>query len=139
MRIRLWRLRGTHVRGVRILALDHSGRVLLVRHSYGTRGWMPPGGGLEPGEAPVDTATRELLEETGCRLLEARIVQTSEETLQGVPNTVSIIVGKAEGQIRIDRREIVDAGFFASDALPDEVTPAFRGRLQEWLAAAKDA
>jgi len=46
---------------------DGGGRVLLVRHTYGRLNWELPGGGAEPGEAPDETARRELLEETGLR------------------------------------------------------------------------
>jgi 8-oxo-dGTP diphosphatase len=38
-------------------------RVLLVRHRW--RGWVPPGGQVEPGETPREGARRELFEETG--------------------------------------------------------------------------
>jgi 8-oxo-dGTP diphosphatase len=37
--------------------------VMLVNHRW--RGWVPPGGTVEPGEAPRDAACRELFEETG--------------------------------------------------------------------------
>jgi len=37
--------------------------VLLVEHRW--RGWVPPGGAVEPGETPRAGAQRELLEETG--------------------------------------------------------------------------
>jgi 8-oxo-dGTP diphosphatase len=39
--------------------------VLLVKHRV--RGWVPPGGAVEPGETPREAAARELLEETGLR------------------------------------------------------------------------
>ncbi|MET9879163.1 NUDIX domain-containing protein [Actinacidiphila glaucinigra] len=39
--------------------------VLLVKHHV--RGWVPPGGKVEPGEGPRAAATRELFEETGLR------------------------------------------------------------------------
>jgi 8-oxo-dGTP diphosphatase len=44
-------------------------QVLLVLHPW--RGWVPPGGKVEPGEIPREAARRELLEETG---LEAELL-----------------------------------------------------------------
>lgn len=59
-------------RGARVLVVDGLGRVLLVRGADpgrpGSRYWFTVGGGLEPGEAEVDAAVRELLEETGLRV-----------------------------------------------------------------------
>ena len=44
--------------------LDSRGRTLLLWHKR-LRRWMPPGGHVDPDEAPEDTARRECKEETG--------------------------------------------------------------------------
>ncbi|WP_326643176.1 NUDIX domain-containing protein [Streptosporangium sp. NBC_01755] len=52
----------------RVICVDSSGRVLLMhwRDTVGGRRlWEPPGGGMDPGEPPLDAARRELAEETG--------------------------------------------------------------------------
>ena len=40
---------------------------MLLAHwnEGGRQGWTLPGGGIDPGEAPMDAVVRELLEETG--------------------------------------------------------------------------
>ncbi|MEV5572159.1 NUDIX hydrolase [Spirillospora sp. NPDC052269] len=48
-----------------VLVMDASGGTLLTRVERPGRGWEVPGGHVEPGEDPVDTAVRELAEETG--------------------------------------------------------------------------
>jgi 8-oxo-dGTP diphosphatase len=53
--------------GAAAVVLDADGRVLLVRHTYGRLNWELPGGVSEPGESAVETAVRELREETGLR------------------------------------------------------------------------
>jgi 8-oxo-dGTP pyrophosphatase MutT (NUDIX family) len=55
----------------RVLLIDEAGRVLLF-HGIDPGNpaddyWVTPGGGLEPGETPVQGAVRELFEETGLR------------------------------------------------------------------------
>ncbi len=50
---------------------EAEGRLLLVRLRdpvSGVEALYPPGGAIEPGEAPAETARRETLEETGVRV-----------------------------------------------------------------------
>lgn len=50
----------------RVLLIDSDDRLLLMHHLRTDRGfvWVPPGGGLEPGESPEKAAVREIAEET---------------------------------------------------------------------------
>jgi 8-oxo-dGTP pyrophosphatase MutT (NUDIX family) len=43
-------------------------QVLLSRLRWGSGRWTVPGGGIDPGESPVDAVRRELVEETGLQL-----------------------------------------------------------------------
>lgn len=55
------------------------GRLLLTRLSdtspvFAPGLWHMPGGGIDPGEQPVDALSRELLEEAGLQLADARLL-----------------------------------------------------------------
>ena len=57
-----------HSGSVVVLAVDGSGRILLerqYRHAAQDFLWELPAGRIDPGEAPLKAAQRELLEETG--------------------------------------------------------------------------
>ena len=131
-----WRIARPQVIGCRVLAIDEQQRVLLIRHSYGSGKWMPPGGGLARGELPVSAALRELREETGCGLLSALEIDCCEERLYGAPHRVHVVAGIAIGTPRPDGREIIEAGFFALDSLPESMVSGFREALPRWITAA---
>lgn len=127
-------MRRPRLDGVRVLALDARGRVLLVRHSYGSGKWMPPGGGLNRGEEAVTAARRELLEETGCTLADARLLMVATEDLVGASNHVHIVAGRTQDSPHVDGREIVEARFFTLDALPSRMAARLPGELQLWVS-----
>lgn len=58
------RIRRGTLGGAGAWVVDDAGRVLLVRE-VGRDGWHEPGGHHEPGETLVETALREVREETG--------------------------------------------------------------------------
>lgn len=132
-----WAVRRPRISGCRVLAFDGGGRVLLIRHSYGSGNWMAPGGGLKRGENPLLAGPRELDEETGCKLDGVWQVALVEEPLKGATNVVHVLAGDAIGSPVPDGREVIEAAFFAPDALPSPMSDLLRRDLPAWLRAAK--
>lgn len=54
---------GNVVAGAGGVVFNAAGDVLLIRHQSGS--WVFPKGHIEPGEAPLETAVREIAEEAG--------------------------------------------------------------------------
>lgn len=131
-RTRWWRVTKPQLEGCRVVAVDLEGKILAVRHSYGSPKWMLPGGGLQRNEDAVAAAVRELREETGCRLQNARLLARSLESLHGASNRVHIVGGWTRDLPSIDKREIVEARFFALDEIPD-LDNSVRRQLPAWI------
>lgn len=134
LRKRWWRVRRPVLLGCRVLAFDAQGRLLLIRHSYGSDSWTLPGGGLRRGEDPVLAAAREFGEETGCRLVDARQFAVRDEPLFGATNRMHFITGVAAGVPRPDGREVIALAFHAAHALPDPLAPSLASGIADWLA-----
>ena len=127
--------------GVRVIAFDPDGRLVLVRHGY-TPGWHLPGGGVDYHETLEEAALRELAEETGYQC-------DGPVTMRGVCYNGSHWKGDHVGVFvvhRVIKRrevkpsfEIAEAGAFALDALPEGTTPATYKRLAEWRAGVPPA
>lgn len=132
VRLAYWHVVKPRVHGVKVVALRNDGHVLLVRHSYQARTlYMLPGGGINRGEARLDAAVRELREETGCVLADARIHGEFYSTAEGARNHITLVIGTATGIPRVDGREIIEAVFLPLDALPANIAPATLRRLDE--------
>jgi 8-oxo-dGTP pyrophosphatase MutT (NUDIX family) len=73
------------------VVVDENGRLLLARRRDNTL-WTIPGGAMEPGESIVDTAVREVEEETG--------VQVEVRGLVGIYSNPRHVVEYADGEVR---------------------------------------
>ncbi len=127
--------------GVRALAVDGEGRVLLVRHSY-LPGWHLPGGRVDKGETACAAAIRELREETGLTaMVPPRLLGLYGRFRHGGSDHVAVyVVEHWTGTPQPDGLEVAEAGFFALGRLPDGTTQATLRRLREYrgLAATPD-
>ena len=128
-----WRVSRGMTLGVRGVAVDENGRVMLVRHGY-VAGWHLPGGGVEHGQTAENALAAELAEEAGLKM-------TSAPALLGVYSNNAkfkhdhVLLYRVTAwepcPPRAHKNEIAERGFFALNALPEGVTRATRARLAE--------
>ena len=123
------RLRTT---GVKVMVFNDRGELLLIRNSYGnSEHYLLPGGGVARGESPAAAAIREVHEELGIQVRDAEPVWTYESSAEGKRDTIHLFRMTTAEQPRIDDHEVIEARFFALDALPPSVSPATQRRIEE--------
>lgn len=133
-----WRLRRSRAAGASV-AVWSGGRLLVVRTSYRRRLDLP-GGGLGRGEAPRTGAARERREEVGIAVdpagLEEIAALAFEEDHRRIRETLFAWHAAEPPPLRIDRREIVWAGFLRPVQLRGKaLSPAVRAALKAAPAA----
>jgi len=81
------------------------GRVLMVhersRRSGGGEWWTLPGGGLEPGETPEEAVRREVFEETGLVVAQAKHVLEMPYP-SGMTSVFAVTVADGEPHLPLD-------------------------------------
>ena len=119
--------------GVRAACFDAEGRIFLVRHSY-VAGWHMPGGGIERSETADEALAKELREEGNLEAVDPpRLLHVYFNSRTSGRDHVLFYRCDNVRQTapKVGDREIVEARFFALDALPDGVTSATLRRLDE--------
>src|SRR5215210_784670 len=125
--IGMLRLRTT---GVKVMVFNERGELLLIRNSYGDSAqYLLPGGGVSRRESPAAAAIREVHEELGLQVRDVEPVWTYASSAEGKRDTIHLFRVVTSEQPQIDGREVIEARFFALDALPPTVSPATRRRI----------
>lgn len=134
-----WRFNRGMTLGVRGVATDAEGRVLLIRHTY-IDGWFLPGGGVESGEVALDSLRREMAEEAGLAIGRATLVGIYSNA-PGFRNDHVLLYRVEDWRPTppASDGEIAERGFFALDALPEGVSKGTQARLDEIFRSAPQA
>ncbi len=125
-----------HSGSVVVLAVDDSGatpRVLLerqYRHAAGDYLWELPAGRIDPGEQPLHSAKRELIEETGYRAASWRRILKFYASPGFVAETMSVFLatGLREGEAQPEADEII---YKRLVPLPTVVKMVIRGTIRD--------
>ncbi|MDJ0979814.1 MAG: NUDIX domain-containing protein [Erythrobacter sp.] len=129
----IWRrMRRTPIRGCTVVITNLTGDVLLLRHSYGPKGWLLPGGGVARGEDPEAAARREVAEELGLTLGHVEALGVLNEEISGCPVTGYLFTSVTGEFPRPDNREVIEARFFPSHSLPEPLGPVTAQRIEIW-------
>ena len=127
---RLWLTRAVTL-GVRTVVLGPRG-IFLVRHVY-VAGWYLPGGGVDRGESAEAAAVRELREEGGLKCLGRPALHGFYRNGRRDHVACYVVRDVEVAGPATHAWEIAEAGWFASDGLPEGTTPATRARIMEVL------
>lgn len=123
--------------GVRSVAVDAQGRVMLIKHTY-VAGWWLPGGGVDRGETTGDAAVRELFEETGLKATAPGVlvsVHSNERFFRG-DHVLVYRFDAFEAAELTHHGEIAETGWFDPLNLPEDAHRSTRSRLAEIFAGA---
>ena len=123
--------------GAAAVVFDGQGRVLLVHHSYGRRGWELPGGGRRSKESLDEAVRRELREEVGVEVTTAELFGVYYE--RGFDHhhfafRCALVPGSDP---KASSPEITECGFYAFDELPRPMTEFTRQRIADAQAPPK--
>jgi len=105
-------------------------KLLLVRLGYGHKKWVLPGGGIDKGENGEEAAKREVKEEAGLDIENLIYIGKRFNTNQYKKVDVFYYTTKTyNSNLVIDNQEIVDAGWFKINELPEEITPRLKEEI----------
>lgn len=125
-------------------------KILLVKESRGSKAglWGMPKGAVDEGEAPAKAVLRELREECGIGGEVIGLIAVRERVENKIPGIfLAYSVKINENEIKIDRNEISDYGWFlisefedidwVSEAMENIAKSAIKGNLMEMTGYTK--
>ena len=114
------------------MVFNERGQLLLCEHTYRRlHPWGLPGGDLKYGEDPADGVRREILEETGLTVQDARLLLVENSTIIHQVSLTYLCTG-ASGTF-VANEEVASIRYFETGQLPD-FFPEHRATIEKSLA-----
>jgi 8-oxo-dGTP pyrophosphatase MutT (NUDIX family) len=126
-----WRIVKPMTVGARLI-LDQERRILLVKHTYHRR-WYLPGGGVKRGETIEQAARREAAEEIGAQLGSLSLLGVYTSLYEHKSDHVIVFCCTEFTLTGETDAEIAEFGFFEFDDLPLDTSPGTRRRIEEYV------
>lgn len=123
--------------GIGVMVLNERGEILLGWHeTHGRKGWGFPGGEVDLGEDPLQTARRELLEETGIESIDFKIISVSRDRLRtGRWVTLGVLCKDYSGEARVlEPHKISRWKWFPLEAPPKKLFIPARKMIKNYKA-----
>jgi 8-oxo-dGTP diphosphatase len=134
-RVRLRIIRATQTKftlSMAAIITNDKREVLLLNHTFRPfSGWGIPGGFAAAGEQPEDAIRREVREETGIELSDLTMFR-----VRTVGKHVEILfTARSVGEPEVKSpREIIELGWFDSDALPEKLSRSQKLLIREVIS-----
>ena len=107
-------------------------RVLLVKLTYGHKGWILPGGYVKSTETIGKAVKREVHEETGLEVEPTEVVAARSKADQGRCDIyVALLVKVLGGELKPDHKEISDLKYFSLNEMESRSDVP---KLNTWIA-----
>ena len=127
-----WRITKPLTLGVRLLLIKDL-TVLLVKHTY-TNYWFLVGGAVEKNETLEQAVRREAQEEIGAQLKDLTLFGVYSNFIESKSDHIILFSCNDFTVTGTTNHEIAKFRFFDLDKLPEDISPATRRRIQEYLS-----
>lgn len=133
--------------GAVVIIADNNNKVLLQERTHPHKVWGLPGGLMELAESTVETAKREVFEETGLSVEELELlnIYSGQEFYTVAANgdpfysvTAAYYTKQYSGQIQVNKDEGFTLAFFSKDNLPEKMVGSHRKFLQDYFALSEN-